>query len=150
MIRSLDDLDIDGRQNPFHRAVELGSLLAAVGKELDQERKTRNEQARHQQRAAVAVLDVGGVDDRVHQQALRIDEDVALPALDLFSLQSEPAGSIAGPLFRAHDALAVDDHGGSARFARGGLAALRIKPVVDANRAASTVRQGPMMVEIIL
>ena len=45
----------------------------------------RTTQAGHQQRAAVAVLDVGGVDDRVHQQALPIDEDVALPALDLFA-----------------------------------------------------------------
>ena len=130
MIRSLDDLDIDARQNPFHRALELRSLVAAVGIELDQERKGA-EQARHQQRAAVAVLDVGGVDDRVHQQALRIDEDVALPALDLFAC-IVAVGSIAGPLFRALDALAVDDRGGRARLARGGLAALRIKRVVDA------------------
>ena len=79
-IRSLDDLDIDARQNPFHRALELRSLVATVGIELDQERKGA-EQARHQQRATVAVLDVGGVDDRVHQQALRIDEDVPLPPL---------------------------------------------------------------------
>jgi hypothetical protein len=74
----------DARQNPFHRTLELRSLVAAVGIELDQERKGA-EQARHQQRAAVAVLDVGGVDDRVHQQALRIDEDVALLAFDLFA-----------------------------------------------------------------
>ena len=33
-------------------------------------------------RAAVAVPDVGGVDDRVHQQALRVDEDAALLAVD--------------------------------------------------------------------
>ena len=84
MIGSLDDLDIDARQNPFHRTLELRSLVAAVGIELDQERKGA-EQARHQQRAAVAVLDVGGVDDRVHQQALRIDEDVALLAFDLLA-----------------------------------------------------------------
>ena len=58
--------------------------LAAVGIELDQERKGA-EQARHQQRAAVAVLDVGGVHDGVHQQALRIDEDVPLLALDLLA-----------------------------------------------------------------
>src|ERR1700722_20944397 len=57
LIRSLDDLDVDARQNLFHRALELGSLVAAVGIKLDQERKAA-EQARHQQRAAVAVLDV--------------------------------------------------------------------------------------------
>ena len=84
LIRSLDDLDVDARQNPFHRALELRSLVAAVGIELDQERKAA-EQARHQQRAAVAVLDVGGMHDGVHQQALRIDKDVALPALDLLA-----------------------------------------------------------------
>jgi hypothetical protein len=83
LIRSLDDLDVDARQNLFHRALELRSLVAAVGIKLDQERKGA-EQARHQQRAAVAVLDVGGMHDG-DQQALRIDKDVALPALDLLA-----------------------------------------------------------------
>ena len=84
LTRSLDDLDVDARQNPFDRALELRPLVTAVGIELDQERKGA-EQARHQQRPAVAVLDVGGVDDGVHQQALRIDEDVPLLALDLLA-----------------------------------------------------------------
>jgi hypothetical protein len=43
------------------------------------------EQGRHQHRAPVTVLDVGGVNDRMHQQALRIDEDVALFAHDLLA-----------------------------------------------------------------
>ena len=80
----LDDLDVDARQNPLYRALELWPLVAAVGIELDQERE-RAEQARHQQRPAVAVLDVGGVHDGVHQQALRIDEDMPLLALDLLA-----------------------------------------------------------------
>ena len=84
LTRPLDDLDVDARQDPFHRAPELWPLVAAVGIELDQERKGA-EQARHQQRPAVAVLDVGGVHDGVHQQALRIDEDVPLLALDLLA-----------------------------------------------------------------
>ena len=84
VIRPLDDLDGDARQNPLHRALELRPLIAAVGIELDQEWKSA-EQARHQQRAAVAVLDVGGVHDGMHQQALRIDEDVPLLALDLLA-----------------------------------------------------------------
>ena len=79
-----DDLDGDARQNPFDRALELRPLVAAVGIEFDQERKGA-EQACHQQRPAVAVLDVGGVHDGVHQQALRIDEDMPLLALDLFA-----------------------------------------------------------------
>ena len=81
---SLDDLDVEVRQNPFYRALELRPLVAAVGIELDQERIDA-EQARHQQRAAVAVLDVGGVHDGVQQQALRIDENVPLLALDLLA-----------------------------------------------------------------
>src|SRR5208282_3349936 len=84
LIRPFDDLDVDARQNAFHRALELRPLVAGVGVELDQERKGA-EQARHQQRAAVAVLEVGGVHDRVHQQALGIDEDVPLLALDLLA-----------------------------------------------------------------
>ena len=56
----------------------------AVGVEFQQER-AQPEQRPHQQHAAVAVLDVGGVDDRLHQQALGVDQDVALLALDLLA-----------------------------------------------------------------
>ena len=38
---------------------------------------------RHDEYAAVAILNVGGVHDGVDQQALRIDENVPLLALDL-------------------------------------------------------------------
>src|SRR5271165_7646276 len=55
-IRSFDDLDVDARQNAFHRALEFRPLIASVGIERDQEREG-SEQARHQQRAAVAVLE---------------------------------------------------------------------------------------------
>jgi hypothetical protein len=99
LIRSLDDLDVEAREKAFHRALELRPLVTAVGVELDQEREG-GEQARHQQRSAVAVLDVGGMHDRVHQQALRIDENVPLLALDL--LARVVAGRIdAGPPFSA-------------------------------------------------
>ncbi len=56
--------------------------LAAVGVEPEQERK-QPEQRAHQQHAAVAILNVGGMHDGLHQQALRIDENVALLALGL-------------------------------------------------------------------
>ena len=39
LIRSLDDLDVDARENAFHRALELRPLVAGVGVELDQERE---------------------------------------------------------------------------------------------------------------
>ena len=74
LIRPLDDLDLHPRQNLSDGGLKLRATIAAVGKKLGQERKGA-EQGRHQRRAAVAVLDVGGVDDRMHQQALRIDED---------------------------------------------------------------------------
>ena len=45
LIRSLDDLDVDARQNSFHRALELRSLVTAVGIELDQERKAADKLA---------------------------------------------------------------------------------------------------------
>ena len=52
---------------------------------LVQQKGEEGEQRAHQQHAAVAVLDVGGVDDRQDQQALGIDQDVALLALDLLA-----------------------------------------------------------------
>ena len=84
LIRSLDDLDRHLRERSSDGTLELRSAIAAVGKEPGQKRK-RAKQGRHQHRAAVTVLDVGGVDDRLHQQALRIDEDVALLAQDLLA-----------------------------------------------------------------
>jgi hypothetical protein len=99
LIRSFDDLDIEARQNPFHRALELRSLAACVSVELDQEREGAK-QARHDERTAVAILDVGGMHESVHQQALRIDKDMSLLALDL--LARIVAGRIdAGPPFSA-------------------------------------------------
>ena len=61
-----------------------GSLIAAVSVELEQER-VEAEQRRHQQHAAVAVLHIGRVHDGLHQQALGVDQDMALPALDLLA-----------------------------------------------------------------
>src|SRR5271157_5399552 len=84
LIRPLNDLDLYARANSFHCRLEFRPLIASVGKEPAQEGEGA-EQGRHQRRAAVAVLDVGGVDDRVHQQALRVDENVTLLAVDLLT-----------------------------------------------------------------
>jgi hypothetical protein len=43
----------------------------------------QTEQCGHRQQPAIAVLDVGGVDNGAHQQALRADQQMALLALDL-------------------------------------------------------------------
>src|SRR3954463_12585872 len=65
------------------RTSELRSLVSAIGVELQQKRIAREEHG-HQPNAPVAILDMGGVHDRVHQQALRVDEKVTLLALDPF------------------------------------------------------------------
>ena len=59
-------------------------LIAAIGVELEK-KGIEPEQARHNENAAVAVLNIGRVDDGMHQQSLRIDEDVALLAFDLLA-----------------------------------------------------------------
>ena len=56
-------------------------VIGAVGEQLVQERK-QTEQGRQQRDAAVAVLDAGGGDGAAQQQALGIDQDMALLALD--------------------------------------------------------------------
>ena len=64
--------------------LELRPRMAAVGAGLEQERlETR--QGGHRQHAATPVLDVGGMDDGVPQQALCVDEDVPLPAFNLLA-----------------------------------------------------------------
>ena len=56
---------------------------------------------------AVAVLDIGGVDDGSDQKALRVGDDMALSALDLFTRIIAPWPAT----FRGFDALAVDHTG---------------------------------------
>jgi hypothetical protein len=46
---------------------------------------TRDTTAAHHQHAAIAILDVGGMHEGVHQQALRVDENVPLLAFDLLA-----------------------------------------------------------------
>ena len=43
------------------------------------------EHGRHRERAAVAILNVSGMNDGMNQQALRIDENMPLLALDLLA-----------------------------------------------------------------
>lgn len=56
-------------------------LISTIGIEL-QEEGVETEQGGHQEHAAVSILDVGGMHDVVHQQALRVDENVPLLAFD--------------------------------------------------------------------
>ncbi len=56
-------------------------LIGAVSEQLRQKGK-QAEHCRQQDDAAIAVLNVGGGDEAVQEQALRVDEDMALLALD--------------------------------------------------------------------
>lgn len=64
--------------------VELLSLISAIGEEFPEERKQTKQRRQHES-AAVAILDISGVHDGVHQQAVRIDENVPFLAFDLLS-----------------------------------------------------------------
>ena len=84
MVGTLDDLDLNVSQGCPQAALELLALVAAIGEELQKEGEEA-EQAGHQHDAAVAVLDVGGMDDGVHQETLRVDDDVPLLSFDFLA-----------------------------------------------------------------
>src|SRR3954454_14496123 len=84
LIGALDDLETDALEDLLERTLELRSLVTGIGVELHQKR-VASEQRRQEPHAPIAVLDLGGVHDRVHQQALRVDENVTLLAFDPFT-----------------------------------------------------------------
>ena len=98
MIGALDDLDIDLRHDFLKCGAKQRPLVSAIGVELQQEWK-HAEHRRHHKFATVAILDVGRVHDGVDQQALRIDDNVTLLALNL--LASVVPRRIVGPPFSA-------------------------------------------------
>jgi hypothetical protein len=80
-IRSFDDLRFEMRKDAGQCAVKDRPFIGAVGEQFSQEGK-QAEQGREQREAAVAILDIGGGDDAVQEQALGIDENMPLLALD--------------------------------------------------------------------
>ena len=84
MVGTLDDLDVDPAQDFRHRLLELRPLITTVGIELQEEREPA-EQGREEQRPAVAILNIGGMNDRVQQQTLRVYQDMALLSLDFLA-----------------------------------------------------------------
>ena len=84
MIGAFDDFSFDVRHDFRERLLEFRPLIATVGKELLQE-GIHPEQGRQQQDAAVAILDIGAMNDGVEQQAQRVYENMALLALDLLA-----------------------------------------------------------------
>ena len=80
-IGSLDDLGLEIGQDAGQGAVKDRALIGAVGEQFPEKGK-QTEQGRQQRETAVAILNVGGGDDAVQQQALRIDQNMPLLALD--------------------------------------------------------------------
>ena len=80
-IGSLDDLGLEIGQDAGQGAVKDRALIGAVGEQFPEKGK-QTEQGRQQRETAVAILNVGGGDDAVQQQAMRIDQNMPLLALD--------------------------------------------------------------------
>ena len=80
-IGSLDDLGLEIGQDAGQGAVKDRPLIGAVGEQFPEKGK-QTEQGRQQRETAVAILNVGGGADAVQQQALRIDQNMPLLALD--------------------------------------------------------------------
>ena len=99
MIRALDDFGFEVRQDANQAVVKSRSLIGRVSKELPQE-GMHPKHGGKQHDAAVPVLDVSTVNDRVEQQTQRIYENVALLALD-FLARIIPMRINPGPPFSA-------------------------------------------------
>jgi len=83
-IAAFDDFDQQAAHRFGDAVLEDRSSIGAVGEQLAQEREL-SEQSGQQQDTAVAVLNVGGRYQCVKHQTQRIDEDMALLALDQFA-----------------------------------------------------------------
>jgi hypothetical protein len=76
--------NLDAPQHPGQGLLECRPLISAIGVEFAQERE-QAEQACHEQYAAVAILNVGGMDDRAQQKTFGVDKQMPLLALDLLA-----------------------------------------------------------------
>ena len=84
MIRTFDDFGFEMRQDFGEPVCKKRSLIGAVGNQLLEEWK-QTFHRRQQRDAAIAVLNAGGMNDGVKQQAQRIYQNMALLALDLLA-----------------------------------------------------------------
>ena len=84
VVRTFDDFQADAGQRSLHSRLKLGSADIPHRRRASAE-TDEGPQGRDQQDAAVAVLNVGGVHDGVHQQALRVDVGYGVLAVDLLA-----------------------------------------------------------------
>jgi len=81
LVGSFDDFGFEAREDAGQGAMKDRPVIGAVGEQLPQEGK-QAAQGREQREAAVAILNVGGGDEAVQEQALGIDQNMPLLALD--------------------------------------------------------------------
>jgi hypothetical protein len=81
MVATFDDLDLQHGHDIGDTIQEDRPGIGAIGEQLAQEREL-SEQGGQQQQPAVAILHVGGGDQRVQQQPEFIDQNVAFLSLD--------------------------------------------------------------------
>ena len=84
LVWPFDDLDVHGGHDRPDRVLKHRPLIASIGVKLYQERE-HAEQRRHQHGSAIAVLNVGGVNNGVEHQALGVYQDVPLLAFDFLA-----------------------------------------------------------------
>jgi len=82
LIGALDDFSFEMGQGSRQGILEFRPLIGAIGKQLLQARMHPGQGCKKED-AAVAILDIGAMNDRVEQQARRVYENMALLALDL-------------------------------------------------------------------
>ena len=98
-VATSDDFGYQTRHDVRQTAVEDRPRIGAVGKQLLEKREL-SEQRGQNHEAAVAVLNITGCDQRVEQEAHRIDENVTLLAFDQLA-PIEPMGIDVRPPFSA-------------------------------------------------
>jgi hypothetical protein len=84
VIGALDDFGFEAGEDFRECLLELRSLVVSISKELLQER-IHSKQGRKKQDAAVAILNIGGMNDGMEQQTKRVYENLPLLSLDLLA-----------------------------------------------------------------
>ena len=82
-VRSLDDLQSPSTGAP-HRHRHFASGISAISKNAFDERE-QSSRPTQQLQGAITVLNIGGMNDDVQQEAQRVDQDVPLATLDLLA-----------------------------------------------------------------
>ena len=83
-IRALDDFRHQAWQGFLLGLAKLWALVAAIGEQFLKKRKFPKQRAQDEN-AASAILNVGAMNDRMKQQAYRVDENMPLLAFDLLA-----------------------------------------------------------------